>query len=205
MAPKPKAVKKKARKPDKKHVFTKKTNWKNNTWRPSKYKKEYCEGIIEYFETCKAEILVDVSFFMPNKNIVVSDILNPLADKEDEETLQAGSVKKIDQKVVMNLFPTFIRYARSIGVNKTTLYEWADTHEDFSNAMEVCKSIAESILLENGLQWTYNSAFAMFLLKNNHWYKDKVEVDNKNVNIEVWITPEQEQKLLDRLQLDEQY
>jgi len=155
--------------------YKKKENWKKDTGRPTKYKAKYCEDIVNYFERCQAEILVDVKFFQPNKNATISTILNPL---NEDETVDAGNVKEISQKLVMQRFPTFARYARSIGVNKTTLYEWADQHTEFSNSIKQCNEISESILVENGLQWTYNSQFAQFILKNNHWYKDKSEVEN---------------------------
>ncbi len=141
--------------------------------RPTKYKEEYCEQIIDYFEKCQAEIMVDIKFFMPNKNATISTILNPL---NESETLDAWNVKEIAQKLVMQRFPTYVRFARSIGVNKTTLYEWATENKKFSNSMDICKDISEAILLENGLQWLYNPAFAQFLLKNNYWYKDQSEV-----------------------------
>lgn len=152
--------------------------WYCNCWRPSKYDPKYCDDIIEYFERCQAEILVDIKFFQPNKNVTVETILNPLAKENDvDNTLQAWAVKAIDQKLVMQRFPTYVRYARSIGVSKSTLFEWANGHKEFSDAMGVCKDISEAILLENWLQGTYNSTFAQFLLKNNHWYKDKQETE----------------------------
>ena len=141
--------------------------------RPTKYDPKYCKEIVDYFERCQAEIMVDVKFFQPNKNSI-NTILNPL---NEEETLKAGNVKEIAQKLVMQRFPTIIRFARMIWVNKTTIYERAKKHKDFSNALDECKNISEAILLENWLQWTYNPQFAIFLLKNNHWYKDKSEID----------------------------
>jgi len=129
--------------------YKKKDNGKKDTGRPTLYKKEYCEHIVNYFERCQAEILVDVKFFQPNKNATISTILNPL---NEDETVDAGNVKEISQKLVMQRFPTFARYARSIGVTKTTLYEWADVYPEFSYSMRQCNEIAESILVENGLQ-----------------------------------------------------
>lgn len=162
----------------KKKPIKKKSTQQKPEWyvfgRPTKYNSKYVKEIVEYFERCQAEIMVDVKFFQPNKNATISTILNPL---NEDETLEAGNVKEIAQKLVMQRFPTIIRFARMIWVNKTTIYERAKKHKDFSNALDECISITEAILLENWLQWTYNSQFAMFLLKNNHWYKDKSEVE----------------------------
>lgn len=162
----------------KKQVYKKKESWKNATGRPTKYKEEYCDDIVNYFETCQAEILVDIKFFQPNKNNPLSSILNPLAKEEQEETLQAGWVKEIAQKLVMTRFPTMIRYARRIWVDEDTMCIRDKAYPKFFSARKRCKEIQEAILLENWLQWIYNSQFAMFLLKNNHWYKDKFETEH---------------------------
>jgi hypothetical protein len=151
---------------------------KNKWWRPTDYDPKYCTEIVDYFERCQAEILVDISFFQPNKNVWVEQIFNPLPKEDDiDTTLPSWPVKKIEQKLVMQRFPTLVRFARMIGVNKSTLYEWKSKHKEFSDSMEECMQIAEAILLENWLQWTYNSAFAQFLLKNNHWYSDKTQTE----------------------------
>lgn len=159
-------IKKKVKKPNKPEWYI--------FGRPTKYNSKYAKDMVEYFERCQAEIMVDVKFFQPNKNTTISTILNPLNNKE---TLEAGNVKEIAQKLVMQRFPTIIRFARMIWVAKSTIYKRAEDHKDFSDALSECSSISEAILLENWLQWTYNPQFAMFLLKNNHWYKDKSEVD----------------------------
>jgi hypothetical protein len=107
--------KRKKKKATQKKNYTKKENGKNNTGRPTKYLPEYCQDMLQYFLRCQAEILIDVKFFMPNKNVTVEKMLNPLAKESDEgETLQAGAVKSVEQKLVMTRFPTFIRYALSI-------------------------------------------------------------------------------------------
>lgn len=183
-------------------VSKRKPNGKWATGRPTKYRPEYCQDIVRYFETCHAEIVVDVKFFQPNKNVTVQEILNPLADKSDNEILQAGAVKSIDQKLIMTRFPTIVRYALSIGVTKETIYEWADKYKEFSDSLVICKHIAESILLENWLQWTFNWPFAMFLLKNNYGYKDKTEVDH---TIEVKeLTEEQQLRIAQKYQQRQQ-
>jgi hypothetical protein len=90
--------------------------------------------------------MVDVKFFQPNKNSTISTILNP---NNQEETLETGNVKEISQKLVMQRFPTFIRFARSIGVDSSTLYEWKGKYQEFSLSMNECLKIQEAILLEN--------------------------------------------------------
>lgn len=182
-----------------KKVYKKKPNSKNATGRPTKYKEEYCEMIVEYFEQAKAEILVDVSFYNTNKEESMSQIINPIPiDPKDADLLNAWPVKKIEQKIAMNMFPSYVRFARRIGVNKTTLFEWAQHHPEFSNSMKVCNEIAETILLENWLQGIYNAWFTQFLLKNNYWYKDKSEVDT-SIKMEVTEITTKQKSAIDSL------
>lgn len=154
-------------------------SWKMDTWRPSKYDPIYCDKIVEYFEQCKAEVLVDISFYNTNKDWAISQIINPLYDDpKDWDLLWTWWVKRIEQKIVMNKFPSYVRFARMIWVTKSTLFEWAKEHKDFSVSMQICNDIAETILLENWLQNIYNPWFVQFLLKNNYGYKDKTEIEH---------------------------
>lgn len=41
----------------------------------------------------------------------------------------------------------------------------------------------EGILIENGLNGTFNAQFAQFVLKNNHGYKDKTEVEQTSLGV----------------------
>lgn len=174
--------------------------WTCNCWRPTKYDPKYCDDIVAYFERCQAEILIDIKFFQPNKNVSVETILNPLAKENDvDNTLQAWAVKAIDQKLVMQRFPTYVRYARNIGVSKSTLFEWAEHHKEFSDAIGICKDIWEAILLENWLQGTYNSPFVQFLLKNNYGYKDKIETEHSGEVKQTQTLNEKQEKAVDAI------
>lgn len=157
----------------------KREDGKNATGRPSKYKKEYCDMMIQYFEKARAEVLVDVSFYNTNKEETMSQIINPIPlDPKDADLLNAWPVKRIEQKIVMNKFPSYVRFARMIWVSKSTLFERSEQYKEFSDSMKICNDISETILLENWLQGIYNPWFTQFLLKNNYGYKDKTELEH---------------------------
>lgn len=82
-------------------------------------------------------------------------------------------------------FPSIARFAVNIGVNKTTIYEWAKNHPEFSNALKECQEIQEDIIVNNSLKGTYNGSFAQFLLKNNYGYRDKQEVEQTVQEIKI--------------------
>lgn len=85
----------------------------------------------------------------------------------------------VDNKREACNFPSIARFAVNIGVNKSTIYEWADKHPQFSVALKKCKEMQEDIIVNNSLKGSYNANFAQFLLKNNFAYKDKHEVEQK--------------------------
>lgn len=68
-----------------------------------------------------------------------------------------------------NRYPTFERFAHSIGVLHATLRHWRDNPErygGFSNAYDVCKEIQASVLNENALAKLYDSNYAKFVATN---------------------------------------
>lgn len=86
--------------------------------------------------------------------------------------------KNVDGRLVANELPTLRKFARQIGVNKSTLLEWADSHKEFSTALEASKESYKEFLMENGLLGLYNSAFAIFVATNTTDMKSKQEVDH---------------------------
>lgn len=117
--------------------------------RPTKYKKEYCEKIIEYFSK------------------------RPDSDQEEVTYYQNGSVKS--RKPGPWEFPTFQGFAFEIGVTVPTLLKWTTEHKEFFNAYARAKEIQEAIWLQESMAGRYNAQFAKFFGVNCLGYKDKVE------------------------------
>ncbi len=67
---------------------------------------------------------------------------------------------------------TLAGYAAKIGVRRETLWAW---HEQFEEAVGICKAIQEHLLLHMGLLGAYAPGVAIFMLKNLLGWKDKVE------------------------------
>ena len=68
-----------------------------------------------------------------------------------------------------NRYPTFERFAHSIGVLHSTLRYWRDhpeRYEGFANAYNACKEIQASVLTENTLGKLYEPSFAKFVATN---------------------------------------
>lgn len=120
---------------------------KNKVGRPSKYRPEYCQLLIEYMSG-KGEDVV--------KAIVVD--------------------KEIVQHKLGELPNFFEGFAAKIDVCVDTLLEWCKEHEEFSVAYKKAKAIQLDRMVKGSIAGTYNSAGAIFALKNLHRWTDKQEV-----------------------------
>ena len=136
----------------------KKPKKKNPVGRPSKYKPEYCDMMLEYFSVEPTEMRREAEVKENDKTIKV--------------TYKGGGVD----------FPSFERFAHNIGVHFDTLHEWKKHHPDFSDAYARCKTLQEDIWRVNALNGNYSSQFSIFLGKNIYGYKDKSEVE-QNVTV----------------------
>lgn len=99
-------------------------------------------------------------------------------DENQDEILENG---KIDVRL-----PTIEGFARSLGVNKTSLYEWEKKHPKFSNALDKIRVEQQERLLNRGLSGDYNSTIAKLVLSANHGMREKSDMttDDKPLSIE---------------------
>jgi len=119
--------------------------------RPTKYKPEYCEDIIKYFN------------------------VEPYTENEITVTKKNGETytKKI---ATPNDLPLICGFAQSIDVCTDTINEWTKIHPEFSDALKKAKDIQQKILVTNGMNGSYNSAFAIFTAKNIMGWRDKQDI-----------------------------
>jgi hypothetical protein len=119
--------------------------------RPTLYKEEYITKVDEYLE---------------------------LHQDEQVQVVKQSSEKyeMYDNKLKVKL-PTIEGFARFIGVNKTTLYEWESSYPEFSNALEKIRQEQQQRLINNGLSGEYNSTIAKLILSSNHGMREKSETD----------------------------
>lgn len=117
--------------------------------RPTKYKPEYPQMLID---------------FMSGKG---EDVIKPIVvDKEIVE-------HKLGE--LPNFFEDF---AVKIGVTTSTLAEWRNTHQEFSEAYKLCKDIQLSRMVKGSISGAYNSSASIFALKNMAGWRDKQEVEH---------------------------
>ncbi len=71
--------------------------------------------------------------------------------------------------------PTLSGYAAKVGVRRETIWAWARRHEEFDEAVGVCKAIQEDLLITMGLLGAYVPGLTIFTLKNLLGWEDKME------------------------------
>lgn len=139
---------------NKPHIYKKKENGKNDTGRPSEYRQEYCQDMIDFFKGA------------------------PRFSEVPESRTQGGQSGSVERhKQIPAPMPTFFRYADKIGVNDLTLQIWSEEHEEFFIAYNKCKALQKEWLLEIGLSGMTPPASFIFIAKNVTDMRDKVEQD----------------------------
>ena len=121
--------------------------------RPTKYKPEYCDRLIAFFD------------------------VEPFREDEIEHLRKDGDVSYVELKRFANRLPTLRRFAREIGVSWRTVYNWKETKEEFLHALEEAEQIRQDFVNENGLNGIYNSAYAKFWAINMTKMRDRVETE----------------------------
>jgi hypothetical protein len=120
--------------------------------RPTKYKKEYCQAIIDWFSG------------------------EPVREGKKTFTTKAGTV--IEEDIILpEKLPLFENFAHSIGVDCSTIVEWAKKFPEFSSAYIRAKELQKAFLINNGILGLYNPQFTIFVAKNVTDMRDKQQVE----------------------------
>lgn len=83
---------------------------------------------------------------------------------------------------------TMARLVAHLDVTKDTFSSYKNGKYDndencYSDLIEKARTLVEADKVENMLLGKYNATSAIFDLKNNHGYKDKIETENTNTHI----------------------
>jgi len=141
------------------------------TGRPTKYKKEYCQGIIDYFKN-----------FEPYEELPVKETVN-------EDNTTTTETKRFPVAP-----PSLSKYATSIDVCRDTLHEWKKNNPEFSDAFRKAKDIYEDIYIDGGLLGYYHHGFTALCMQNRFEWVSKSESKSQ---VEVTTTEELTDKELD--------
>lgn len=140
----------------------KETRFKKDNTVASKYKEEYCDQLIDYFN-------------------------QPPTRVEYKETYFKGELTSRTPIILPAEYPTFELFAAKLGVTTDTLKNWSEKYPRFGVCYARAKEIQFGKLTSMAVTGLYNPVYAKFEAVNNHKQKDKQEIDtsvNGSVNID---------------------
>lgn len=123
------------------------TQIKKKKGRPSKYKPQFCQEIIDFFSGEPYQLTVT---------------------EEMKEYFTNGILKKelARKKLIPEKLPTFFRFSEKIKVDQGTLLEWAAKYPAFSRAFTRAKELQKEFLMALGLAGVTPPAAFMFIASN---------------------------------------
>jgi len=124
---------------------------KNIGGRPTKYKPEYCQAIIDYFD-------------IPATYIAKKTMITKTGNEITEEIERANNL------------PTIEGFAKSLEVMTETIVNWTKSNEEFFTAYTRAKEMQKDILIQNGIKGLYNPQFTQFVATNCTDMRIKSEV-----------------------------
>lgn len=123
----------------------------NREGRPTKYKPEYCQQIIDFMQEGGELVYKYFSF--------------------------EGSVTR---EPVGRLPRHLSAFARHINVTTSTLDEWCHVHPEFSEAYKKAKQIQLEQMIDGSSSGVLQAAPTIFALKNMHRWTDKTQISGPN-------------------------
>jgi|TARA_R110000751_G_scaffold71447_1_gene145052 hypothetical protein len=123
---------------------------KNRGGRPTLYRPEYCEHLVDWFQAG------------------LEEITNP-----ERVTNKIGDIKHVTAPI----FPrTIAGYACIVGVGADCLTDWASKHAEFGRAMKTAKAIQEQCAAMMTATGAWTPSFGIFMLKNCSGWTDRVDI-----------------------------
>jgi hypothetical protein len=129
-------------------------------WRPTKYTEDMISKVDEYLDSC-------VDWY--------KEVLKTRQMTDEEWKMKEVITNETVKKVSLPMIEWFASY---LGVNKTTIYERAKEHGEFSNALDKITIEQKKRVVEESLSWNYNPTIAKLILSANHWMKETTVQEN---------------------------
>lgn len=133
--------------------MSKKKSTSSKIGRPTKYKPEYCQELIEFFEVAYEQVVEQVAS-------------------------QGKAVDVIRYK--LSRFPTIEGFCANILISKDAFHKWIAKYPEFNDAYSIAKQKQKNALIQGGLAGDFNAGFAKFVAINCTDMIDKSEVKNEN-------------------------
>lgn len=75
-------------------------------------------------------------------------------------------------------FPTLQGFCLTRGYSSSNISLFCNINKNFAQAVEILKDMQHEVLIERSLKGEFNSGITALMLKNNHGYKDKSDIEH---------------------------
>jgi hypothetical protein len=153
-------------------------------------------------------VLIKEIIYLPYKHLITmtKEWSNPVGRPQvlTEEQIQKVMEDLLDY-IINNEDPTIVWFTSSYpGIDSESLWrkyyinkDYISDHEEFSELRKLAIEKQEAYLVKNGTKWITNATMSIFRLKQpQHWYTDRLQVENRNLNYEM---SEEEENEMDAL------
>lgn len=144
------------------------------TGRPTKYKKEFCQKMYDFFN-------IDHTFM---------DEITKIDKNGDEQIIRVEKP---------NILPTFEKFAVIVDVCRDTLDEWTKQYKEFSDTYKKCKNLQKDMLNDLAMRGFYNPTYTIFVAKNITDMTDKVVSEVKNTTPQIVVANQADADILKRI------
>lgn len=116
-----------------------------------------------------------------NKDIVkkAQEYLESCVDEEVERIKTEGDKSTTYELGVKVSLPSVEGLSLYLGVHRSTIYDWKEKYQEFSDILGIILQEQAKRLLENGLSGRYNSTIAKLIL-TKHGYVERQEISGKD-------------------------
>lgn len=105
------------------------------------------------------------------------------ATQVDAYLATCGPQYDADTKQTSFNLPKIEGYALFLGVNKSSLYEWEEKYDDFSDALQKIRAEQHNTLVDRGITGEFNSTITKLMLSHNHGYTEKTDLTSAGEKI----------------------
>lgn len=102
-------------------------------------------------------------------------------------------LEKRDQKGLIKTIPSYVGFAKTIGVTTRTLENWRKQYKNFGEACDECDALLQATIIGEGLSFRMHASFAKFILSSRYGMREKVEISRDS---EEMIVPKVLEELL---------
>lgn len=125
--------------------------------RPTKYRKKYCKQLVAFMQKGGAIV---------HKPMTVSK-----GDRQGSDVVDHN----------LGQLPAFFEdFAVSIGISRSTFFNWVKDYKDFAEAHAIAKTIQRAQMIRGGLSGVYQGNAFIFAMKNMHDWRDKSELSGQD-------------------------